>query len=165
MKLGLIGLGNIGQHFANRLLAAGHELVVHDRSASAQERIVARGAQGADSVQAVAEQVPIVLLCLPMPAVVAEVATQVAQAQSVRLLVDLSTTGPSITKTIEALLAEKNIAMIGAPVSGGTVAAEKGTLAVMAAGPKDAYDEIEPVLRVIGKGLRKQTCLYDMITS
>nr|WP_281282928.1 NAD(P)-dependent oxidoreductase [Verticiella sediminum] len=153
MKLGLIGLGNIGQHFASRLLAAGHELVVHDRSTTAQERIVARGAQGADSVQALAEQTPVVLLCLPMPAVVAEVAGQVANVQGVRLLVDLSTTGPSITKTVEALLAEKNIAMIGAPVSGGTVAAEKGTLAVMAAGPKTAFDEIEPVLRVIGKNV------------
>lgn len=153
MKLGLIGLGNIGQHFANRLLAAGHELIVHDRSADAQARIVARGAQGADTVQALAEQTPIVLLCLPMPAVVAEVGAQLAKAKGVRILVDLSTTGPSVTKVVDALMAASGIAMIGAPVSGGTVAAEKGTLAVMAAGPKDAFDEVEPALRVIGRNV------------
>lgn len=153
MKLGLIGVGNIGQHFANRLLAAGHELVVHDRSAEAQARIVAHGATGADSVAALAEQTAIVLLCLPMPAVVAEVGAEIAKTKGVRILVDLSTTGPSITKVVEAELAEHGIAMIGAPVSGGTVAAEKGTLAVMAAGPKAIFDEIEPVLRVIGKNV------------
>nr|WP_255448239.1 NAD(P)-dependent oxidoreductase [Bordetella sp. 15P40C-2] len=153
MKLGLIGVGNIGQHFANRLLAAGHQLIVHDRSREAQDRIVARGAIGANSVEEVARQTPIVLLCLPLPAIVAEVGAQIAQAGGVRILVDLSTTGPSVTKTVEAQLSAKGIAMIGSPVSGGTVAAEKGTLAVMAAGPKEAYDEIEPVLHVIGKNV------------
>jgi len=153
MKLGLIGVGNIGQHFANRLLAAGHELIVHDRSREAQERIVTRGAKGANSVEELAEQTPIVLLCLPMPAAVAEVGAQVAKVKGVRILLDLSTTGPSVTKTVDALLAGQGIAMVGSPVSGGTVAAEKGTLAVMAAGPKDAFDEIEPILRVIGKNV------------
>lgn len=153
MKLGLIGVGNIGQHFANRLLAAGHELIVHDRSREAQERIVARGAKGANSVEELAEQTPIVLLCLPMPAAVAEVSAQVAKVKGVRILLDLSTTGPSVTKTVNALLQEQGIAMVGSPVSGGTVAAEKGTLAVMAAGPKDAFDEIEPILHVIGKNV------------
>src|SRR5690606_11819463 len=103
MKLGLIGLGNIGQHFATRLLAAGHELSVHDRSSAAQARIVARGAAGADSVEELAAQTSIVLLCLPMPGVVAEVAAQVAPVKGVRILLDLSTTRPSVTKTVEAL--------------------------------------------------------------
>lgn len=153
MKLGLIGVGNIGQHFAHRLLAAGHQLIVHDQSRQAQERIVARGAIGADSVEALARQTPIILLCLPLPAVVAAVSAQLAQVKGVRIVVDLSTTGPSVTKIVEAQLSAQGIAMIGSPVSGGTVAAEKGTLAVMAAGPKAAYDDVEPVLRVIGKNL------------
>jgi 3-hydroxyisobutyrate dehydrogenase len=153
MKLGLIGVGNIGQHFANRLLAAGHQLIVHDRSREAQDRIVARGAIGANSVDELARQTPIVLLCLPLPASVAEVGAQLAQVPGVRIVVDLSTTGPSVTKTVEAQLSAQGIAMIGSPVSGGTVAAEKGTLAVMAAGPKAAYDEIEPILQVIGKNI------------
>jgi 3-hydroxyisobutyrate dehydrogenase len=151
MKLGLIGLGNIGQHYANRLLAAGHELVVHDTSATAQARTVARGATGVDSVEALAGQAAIVLLCLPIPAVVVDVSAQLAQSQGVRIVVDLSTTGPSATKTVEQILTAGGIALVGSPVSGGTVAAEKGTLAIMAAGPRAIYEEVEPILQVLGK--------------
>ena len=88
MNIGLIGLGNIGQHFATRLLAAGHELVVHDRNAAAQERFVAKGAKGADSARDLASRVEIVLLCLPIPRVVADVAAEVAQGGKVRIVLD-----------------------------------------------------------------------------
>ncbi len=153
MKIGLIGLGNIGVHFGTRLLAAGHELLVHDRSAEAQERLVAKGAKACGSAKEMASLVEIVLLCLPMPRVVVDVAAEVAEGDKVRIVVDLSTTGPSATKEVEALLKAKNIAMVGAPVSGGTVAAEKGTLAVMPAGPQNVFEEIEPLLKVIGKNI------------
>ncbi|MDB5612365.1 MAG: 6-phosphogluconate dehydrogenase, NAD-binding [Devosia sp.] len=153
MKIGLIGLGNIGVHFGTRLLAAGHELLVHDRNPAMQQRLVEKGAQPVAGAKELASQVEIVLLCLPMPRIVADVAAEVAQGSAVRIVVDLSTTGPSVTKEIETLLKARNISMIGAPVSGGTVAAEKGTLAVMPAGPEDTYKEIEPLLRVIGKNI------------
>jgi 3-hydroxyisobutyrate dehydrogenase len=153
MKIGLIGLGNIGVHFGTRLLAAGHELLVHDRSAEAKERLVAKGAKACGSAKEMASLVEIVLLCLPMPRVVVDVAAEVAEGDKVRIVVDLSTTGPSATKEVEALLKAKNIAMVGAPVSGGTVAAEKGTLAVMPAGPQNVFEEIEPLLKVIGKNI------------
>jgi 3-hydroxyisobutyrate dehydrogenase len=150
MKIGLIGLGNIGVHFGTRLLAAGHELHVNDRSAAAQERLVAKGAKPAADAKELASTVDIVLLCLPMPRIVADVAAQVAHGDMVRIVVDLSTTGPSVTKEVEALLQAKNIALVGAPVSGGTANAEKGALAVMPAGPSQAYEEVEPLLRVLG---------------
>jgi 3-hydroxyisobutyrate dehydrogenase len=153
MKIGLIGLGNIGVHFGTRLLAAGHELLVHDRNEAMQQRLVDKGARGVSSAKDLASQVEIVLLCLPMPRIVADVAAEVAQGSAVRIVVDLSTTGPSVTKEVEALLKARNIAMIGAPVSGGTVAAEKGTLAVMPAGPEETYKEVEPLLRVFGKNI------------
>lgn len=153
MKIGLIGLGNIGQHFGTRLLAAGHELIVQDCSAIAVDRMIAKGARQVSSAKELASQVEILLLCLPMPRIVADVAAEVAQGSSVRIVVDLSTTGPSVTKEVEALLKARSIALVGAPVSGGTVAAENGTLAVMPAGPEKAYGEIEPLLRVIGKNI------------
>ena len=153
MKIGLIGLGNIGVHFGTRLIAAGHELLVHDRSDTMQQRLVEKGATGMPSAKALASRTEIVLLCLPMPRIVADVAAEVAQGSAVRIVVDLSTTGPSITKEIDALLKTHGIELVGAPVSGGTVAAEKGTLAVMPAGPTAAYEEIEPLLRAIGKNI------------
>jgi len=153
MNIGLIGLGNIGVHFATRLLAAGHALTVHDLNQEAQDRIVAKGAQAAANARELASGVDIVLLCLPIPRVVSQVAAEVAQGTQVRIVLDLSTTGPSVTHEIDALLKSKNIQLVSAPVSGGTVAAEKGTLAVMAAGPEAAKNEVEPLLRVLGKNV------------
>lgn len=153
MKIGLIGVGNIGIHFATRLLAAGHALVVHDRNPAAQQRLAAQGAAIASSARELASQVDTVLLCLPLPRIVAEVAAEVAQGSAVKTVVDLSTTGPSVTHEIAALLGARGIALVGAPVSGGTVAAEKGTLAVMAAGPEATYQAVEPLLRVLGKNV------------
>jgi 3-hydroxyisobutyrate dehydrogenase len=153
MKIGLIGAGNIGVHFGTRLLAAGHELLVHDRSTAAQDRLAAKGAKAVASARELASQVEIVLLCLPMPDIVAQVAAEVAEGSAVKIVVDLSTTGPSVTHQVHALLERRHIALLGAPVSGGTANAEKGTLAVMAAGPRSAYDTVEPLLRVIGKNI------------
>lgn len=152
-RLGLIGLGNIGVHFGTRLLAAGHELVVYDRDPAALDRLVVKGARAASNSRALAAEVDIVLLCLPIPSVVATVAAEVADGGRVRTVVDLSTTGPSVTKEVAALFETRGIAFIGAPVSGGTVAAEKGTLAVMPAGPEATFREVEPYLRVIGKNI------------
>ncbi len=156
MKLGLIGVGNIGFHFANRLLEAGHELFINDANPQAVEHSVAKGAQAVSSAKELASVVETVLLCLPIPQIVKEVTTGkggVINGTSVKTVLDLSTTGPSVTTEVAQLLAEQGIAMIGAPVSGGTVAAEKGTLAVMSAGPREAFEQVEPILKVIGKNI------------
>jgi len=156
MKIGLIGLGNIGVHFGTRLIAAGYELVVHDKNPTAQQRMADKGAQVASSACELASMVEVVLLCLPMPGIVKDVAIgagNVIDGSKVRLVLDLSTTGPSLTGEIAQVLEKRGVAFVSAPVSGGTVAAEKGTLAVMAAGAKVAYEEIEPLLRVLGKNI------------
>ena len=153
MDIGLIGLGNIGVHFGTRLLAAGHKLFVHDKSIEAKDRLVTRGAIPCVSTKELASKVEIVLLCLPMPHIVLEVAKEVAEGEKVRIVLDLSTTGPSITQGVSSFLELHDIALVSSPVSGGTVAAEKGTLAVMPAGPTNAYKEIESLLHVIGKNI------------
>jgi 3-hydroxyisobutyrate dehydrogenase len=154
MKLGLIGVGNIGMHFSNRLVAAGHEVLVYDRSPAAVDRAVTGGAKAARGNQDLAAQVEVVLLSLPIPGVVLQVADEISQPGSkVRLVVDLSTTGPSMTHQVADLLKGRHIALVGAPVSGGTANAEKGALAVMTGGPEAAYKEAEPLLRVLGKNI------------
>lgn len=153
MKIGLIGVGNIGVHFGTRLLAAGYDVLIHDRSDAAKERLAAKGAVVAKDARDVASQVEIVLLCLPMPRIVADVAADVAQGTTVKIVVDLSTTGPSVTQEVDAIFRQHNIAFLGSPVSGGTLAAEKGTLAVMPAGPEATFHTVEPLLRVIGKNI------------
>ena len=144
MKIGLIGVGNIGFHFANRLIAAGYELCIYDKSQKALDRLSSSGASICASAKDLASEVETVLLCLPMPQIVADVASEVAQGSKVKVVVDLSTTGPSVTKQVAAILEKNHIPLIGSPVSGGIVAAEKGTLAVMASGPQDIFENIKP---------------------
>lgn len=153
MKVGLIGVGNIGQHFATRILAAGEELVVFDLNKEALARFKSLGAEIAESAADLASRVTDVYLCLPLPAAVKAVATQVAAGSMIKMLVDLSTTGPSVTKEVHEILSKTGITFVSAPVSGGTVAAQHGTLAVMAAGDVETFKKAEPVLNIIGKNI------------
>ena len=156
MKVGLIGLGNMGYHFGSRLLAAGQDLVVFDNSPAALDRLREKGAKVATSPRALADQVELVMLCLPMPTIVESVVCAedgVMHGQAVRVIVDLSTTGPSVTDAVASQAAAHQIEWIGSPVSGGTIGAEKGTLTLMASGPEAAFKSAEPVLQVLGKNI------------
>jgi 3-hydroxyisobutyrate dehydrogenase and related beta-hydroxyacid dehydrogenases len=152
--VGFIGLGRMGAPMARRLIEAGHSLVVFDARAEAVEHVVAAGAQPADSPAAVANAAEIVFCSLPNPKIVHQVALEaggVAEGSKVRILVDLSTTGPSMANTVAAALAPRNIAWVDAPVSGGIKGASTGTLAVMVSGPAAAIAEIEPLIKNFGK--------------
>jgi 3-hydroxyisobutyrate dehydrogenase-like beta-hydroxyacid dehydrogenase len=152
--VGFVGLGNMGNPIAGRLLDAGYSLVVYDTSADAVGALTERGAARAGSAAEVASQAEIVLVSLPTPDIVEKVATGdggVAQGSRVRTLVDLSTTGPRAAKRIFDKLAGTGITWIDAPVSGGVGGARAGTLAVMVSGPREVFDRLQPLLKVIGK--------------
>lgn len=153
MKVGLIGAGNIGQHFATRILAAGHELVIFDLNKDVLSRFKALGAEVATSVTDLASRVSDVYLCLPVPAAVQSVIAEAVKGSAIKMLIDLSTTGPSITKEVHDVLSQRGITFVSAPVSGGIVAAQHGTLAVMAAGDTEAFKKAEPILNIIGKNI------------
>ena len=110
----------------------------------------------AASAQAMADEVEFVLLCLPMPSIVQSVVqgpAGVMHGKAVKVIVDLSTTGPSVTDSIAAVAAAKQIQWVGAPVSGGTTGAEKGTLTLMASGPTEAFERVKPFLSVLGTNI------------
>src|SRR5262245_37232332 len=154
MDIGFIGLGQMGQHMARRLIEAGHTLVVYDTRREAMDRLTARGARAAASAREVADQVETVMASLPTPDVVLAVATGengVADGKRVRRFIDLSTTGARMAARIFDALKAKNIVQIDSPVSGGVSGAEKGTLAVMASGPRAEVEAVEPLLKVFGK--------------
>src|SRR5665811_607150 len=153
MDIGFIGLGNMGYPMARRLIEAGHRLVVFDTSGQMISRLTALGATAASSPRDVADRVETVLTSLPTPDIVLAVATGpdgVAGGKKVRRFVDLSTTGSRMAIRISNALKPHNIVQIDSPVSGGG-GAEKGTLAVMVAGPRTDYELLKPVLAVIGK--------------
>ncbi len=150
MRIGFIGLGNMGQHMAARLLAAGHDVVLFDTNAAAVDRAVGQGGEAAVSAAALGATVEIVFLSLPTPDVVDRVTTDLT-AGGVRIVVDLSTTGPEAAARIGATLKGKGIALVDAPVSGGITGAEAGTLAIMVSGDQAAIAEVEPALLILGK--------------
>jgi 3-hydroxyisobutyrate dehydrogenase-like beta-hydroxyacid dehydrogenase len=154
MDIGFIGLGNMGFHMARRLVEAGHKLTVYDTRPEAMERLTKIGAAAAASPREVADRNETVLASLPTPDIVLAVATGkdgVIEGRKVRRFVDTSTTGSRMAIRIAEALAKSNIVQLDSPVSGGVSGAEKGTLAVMVAGPRAEFDLLREMLGVIGK--------------
>ena len=155
MDIGFIGLGNMGQPMARRLIEAGHTLVVYDTRNDAVAPLLALGAKLASSPADVADRVETVMASLPEPHIVEKVAAGaggVIEGKRVKRFVDLSTTGPRVAAKIAAALAKNNIVQVDSPVSGGVAGAVKGTLAVMVSGPQADVDVVKDALSVFGKG-------------
>ena len=152
--VGFIGLGRMGMPMASNLMKGGYELTVYDLNRPSVEALTSKGARAAASPAAVASAVDTVLLSLPTPQIVREVALGrdgVSSGTKVKTLIDLSTTGATVAREIAEALAKKGMTGVDAPVSGGVAGAVKGTLAVMVACARPLYTELEPMLRSIGK--------------
>jgi 3-hydroxyisobutyrate dehydrogenase-like beta-hydroxyacid dehydrogenase len=152
--LGFVGLGKMGGPMAARLIDAGYALTVCDVRRDVVEALAARGARPAASPRAVADAARTVLLSLPDPGVVREVAlgeTGVIGGARVRTVIDLSTTGALAARRSPPRWRRATSPRWIAPVSGGVGGASKGTLAVMAACPKAQFADLEPVLKVFGR--------------
>ena len=149
--IGFIGVGRMGSPMARRLIEAGYSVTVYDTNELAVAPLVALGATQAHSIAQVASAAETVFASLPTPEIVQAVATAVTAGNRIKTFIDLSTTGPRVAAEIGECLAASGIAAIDCPVSGGVAGAEKGTLAVVVAGPRDVFDRLKPVLDVIGK--------------
>jgi len=154
-RIGYIGLGLMGKPIASNLLKAGFPLTVHNRSRAAVDELVALGAREADTPRAVAEASDFVFTSLPDSPDVEHV---VLGPQGVRegcrpgmILIDNSTIKPETARHIAAELAAAGVAALDAPVSGGDVGAKAATLAIMVGGPKEAFDQVLPVFKAMGK--------------
>jgi 3-hydroxyisobutyrate dehydrogenase-like beta-hydroxyacid dehydrogenase len=151
--VGFVGLGAMGVHMASRLLDAGHTLAVFDTRAEAMAPHVARGALACGSAAAVADAADTVLVSLPTPDVVHEVAHELLAGGAMRAYVDLSTTGPAMAAQVAATLRERGVACLDAPVSGGVAGAQAGTLTIMAAGDEAVFERLKALLEVFGRNV------------
>jgi 3-hydroxyisobutyrate dehydrogenase-like beta-hydroxyacid dehydrogenase len=137
---------------ASRLLDAGHSLVIFDTNAAVMKPLADRGATVASSPAEVASKTEVVFLSLPTPPVLQTVAIDgVLKGTAVKTMIDLSTTGPSVAKVVAKAAADKGVAWVDSPVSGGIGGATKGTLAVMVSCPKTVFEQVDPLLKVFGK--------------
>ena len=158
MKVGFIGVGNMGGPMCRNLIRnSGHEVLVHDRDAAAVQRCVDAGGVGAGSVAEAAAGSDVVFTSLPMPKDVEAVALGDGgigdSARQGTVHVDLSTNSPTTVRGIAAALAPRGVKMLDAPVSGGTVGAEKATIAIMVGGDRTVFDECAPLFESFGKNV------------
>ena len=153
--LGYIGLGIMGRPMALNLLKAGYPLVVHNRSREVVKALVKEGAQEAFSPQEVASRTDVVFTNLPDSPDVEKVAIgQDGILEGVTkgmVYVDHSTIKPSSARRIAKEFNKKGVHALDAPVSGGDIGAQQGTLAIMVGGPKEALDKVLPIFEVVGK--------------
>jgi 3-hydroxyisobutyrate dehydrogenase len=146
-RAGIVGLGNMGGRIARRIVAAGHRLLGHDLDSA---RAAGAGVTAAASLAALVEACDVVLLSLPDSSAVESVVLGeggvLAGARAGQVVVDLSTSAPSSTVRLHALLAERGVELIDAGISGGARGAEQGTLTIMAGGSADALNGVRWLL-------------------
>ena len=149
--VGLIGLGNMGTAVAERLLDAGHELAVYNRSPGRAEPLAARGASVAESVEALAAAADVVLTSVSDDDALEAVAAAVAAAaRPGTVLADLSTVSPGASARVAALADAASLLYLRAPVSGNPSVVRAGNLSFIVSGPEAALERAEPVLLAIG---------------
>ncbi len=152
--LGFVGVGRMGGPMAGRLIDAGYTLSIYDSNAAAMKELAARGAKPCASAAEVGASATVVLASLPTPSIVRDVASGergIAAGGKVKIIIDLSTTGPRMAAELAQVLATRCLAWVDAPVSGGVAGAKAGTLAVMAACGKPTLAEVEPILTTFGR--------------
>jgi 3-hydroxyisobutyrate dehydrogenase-like beta-hydroxyacid dehydrogenase len=149
--VGLIGLGNMGSAFAERLLDAGYDLMVQNRSRGRTEALAARGVTVAETPSDLAAAADFVLTSLADDDAFESVAAAVAgAARPGTVLVDLSTVSPGASARVASLAAQASLEYVRAPVSGNPSVVRAGNLVFIVSGPRGAVDRAEPVLRAIG---------------
>jgi 3-hydroxyisobutyrate dehydrogenase-like beta-hydroxyacid dehydrogenase len=154
--VGFIGLGQMGQPMAQRLVDDDHDVVVFDIRAECLEPFAEQGVRTADSAADIGDRADVVLISLPNPQAVAEVALGqdgLASGRRVKTYVDLSTTGPTVARKVAAALTQRGIDALDAPVSGGVDGARSGTLTVMASGPRHVFELTRPVIQSFGRNV------------
>jgi 2-hydroxy-3-oxopropionate reductase len=153
-NIGFIGLGVMGKPMAKHLVAAGHRLVVHNRSRGAVDELVAAGATAAASPAEVAKTSTVVITMLPDTADVERVLTGpdgvVSGLQAGAVVIDMSSISPVATERLAAQVAEKRASMLDAPVSGGEIGAVNASLSIMVGGDEATFTRVRPILAVMG---------------
>lgn len=150
-KIGFIGLGNMGVPMAMNLIKTGHDVRGYDVSATAREAAGDKGIEIAESNADAAKNAEIVILMLPDGPIVEKVAAEVLPAmEKGNLLIDCSTIDVVTARKLHEKADEAGILCLDAPVSGGVVGAEAGTLTFMVGGSKQAFAKGEPLFDIMG---------------
>jgi 3-hydroxyisobutyrate dehydrogenase len=159
MRIAFVGLGTMGAPMAARLLDAGYEVTVHNRTRAREEPLAERGARRAASPREAAEGANVAITIVSdTPDVESVVLGPDGVAEGLAdgtVLVDMSTISPDATRRIAATLEQRGVAMLDAPCSGGSEGAANGTLSIMIGGDEGVLERVRPVLSVLGSSLTR----------
>jgi 3-hydroxyisobutyrate dehydrogenase len=159
-RIGWIGTGVMGSSICGHLLAKGFSATVYNRTRSKAEPLLARGATWADSPRAVAEQSDVVFTMVGFPSDVRDVVLGpsgvLAGAKAGDILVDMTTSEPSLAIEIAQAARAKGVYSIDAPVSGGDVGAREARLSIMIGGDAEAVEALRPCWEAMGKTIVHQ---------
>lgn len=154
MRIGFIGLGNVGAKLAGNLAGSEHTLVVHDLRREAAEPLLSLGVAWADSASAAAAAADVVITCLPSPAICAEVMQSPDGVLSTigagAIWMEMSTTDASEVRRLGARVVERGATAADCPVSGGCHRAATGNIAILAGCERATFERLMPVLSVLG---------------
>ncbi|MBR0191549.1 MAG: NAD(P)-dependent oxidoreductase [Thermoguttaceae bacterium] len=166
MKISWIGTGIMGRSMCSRLMNAGHECVVFNRTRSKAQDLLDAGATWADSPAEAARQADVVFTMVGFPTDVEDVVLNPATgvlagfrenpSSNQKIFVDCTTSRPSLAEKIAREAEKLGVWALDAPVSGGDVGAKNGTLSIMVGGPREAFDALEPLWKILGTNVRWQ---------
>jgi len=155
MKIGFIGLGNVGGKLANNLIKSNYKLIVRDLDAKLSRKFKTKGAVIASSPKELAENSDIVITCLPSPKACSKVMTAkngVLEGLSKnKIWLEMSTTDQSEVKRIGIMVKKKGSHALDVPVSGGCHRAATGNISIFAGGDKKIFKKVLPVLKCMGR--------------
>lgn len=160
MKIGFIGVGVMGGPMVLNLMKKGFGVSIYTRTKSKAEGVIAAGAHWCDTIADCAAGRDVVITIVGYPKDVEEVYFSekgiLNSADKGTVLIDMTTTSPRLSERIYAAAKEKGMTALDAPVSGGDVGAQKGTLAIMVGGDRDAFDKMHDVFAAMGTNIRYQ---------
>lgn len=152
MRMGFVGLGNVGSKLAGSLLRNGIDLTVFDLNPELVAAFVAKGAKAADSPAALMQSCDAVITCLPSPqACAAVVEAMLPHVDDTKIWMEMSTTEVSEVKRLAALVAEKGGSAIECPVSGGCHRADTGNISIFAGCDRATFERMLPTLTTLGR--------------
>jgi 3-hydroxyisobutyrate dehydrogenase len=155
MQIGFIGLGVMGRSMARHLINAGHQLVVYNRTRARADEAISMGARWAEGPGDVARDAEVVITMVGYPRDVEEIyfgsEGLIENARQRALLIDMTTSTPTLAVRIAEAATARGIDALDAPVSGGDVGAREARLTIMAGGSADAFNRAMPALQVLGR--------------
>jgi 3-hydroxyisobutyrate dehydrogenase len=159
-RIGWVGTGVMGSSMVSHLIDAGFSATVYSRTKSKADPLVAKGASWADSPKKVAQASEVVFAIVGFPSDVRDVMLgengTLAGAKAGRVLVDMTTSEPSLAVEIYDAAKANGVYSVDAPVSGGDVGAKNGTLSIMIGGDKDVVAALDPCWKAMGKTIVHQ---------